>query len=116
MCQEFSNSYFGGAMLMGAYHRHYRRSDLFLVRLWTEDGEDAPDPTSLRSDVQDSNIEVWRGKVQRVGDGEAYRFNGLEGLTEALLAMLSHASSGGDHNKHPASITDSNDLTDQSAR
>jgi hypothetical protein len=61
---------------MGTHHR-YRRSDLFLVRLWTEDADD------------DGGQVQWRGKVQRVVDGEAHQFSDWQGLSELLMAMLS---------------------------
>ena len=61
--------------------RSYRRSDLFLVRLWAEEAGDAVGSAG-------SNLE-WRGKVQRVTDGESHQFNDWQNLAEVLLAMLS---------------------------
>lgn len=61
---------------MGTHHR-YRRSDLFLVRLWTEDAPDS-----------NGKLE-WRGKVQRVVDGESHQFSNLQDLADLLQAMLS---------------------------
>ena len=59
-------------------HRHLRRSDLFLLRLWSEaGGEDG------------LGEPMWRGKVQRVVDGEARPFSDLEDLLATLVAMLS---------------------------
>ncbi len=62
---------------METRHRQ-RRSDLFLVRLWTEGGDDG------------SGKVEWHGKVQHVVDGEAHPFSGWQGLIELLLAMLSN--------------------------
>jgi hypothetical protein len=53
------------------------RTDLFLLRVWAED-------------VHGRNGEVaWRGKVQRVADGETHLFSDWQGLVALLLAMLS---------------------------
>lgn len=58
-------------------HRHYKGSNLFLVRLWAKDmGEEI---TDIR----------WRGKVLRVLDGESHEFSSLQGLVDVLLAMVS---------------------------
>jgi hypothetical protein len=56
--------------------RHLRRTDLFLVRLWADD---------------DSEVEgqrEWRGRVQRVVNGETYEFEGWNGLVDHLAAMF----------------------------
>lgn len=62
---------------MGA-HDHYKRADLFLVRLWTKEARDGS-----------STIE-WRGKVQRIVDGESRQFSSPQGLVDSLQAMLSN--------------------------
>ena len=61
--------------------RSYRRSNLFLVRLWAEEAGDTADSGG-------GNVE-WRGKVQRVTDGESHQFRDWQSLAEVLLAMLS---------------------------
>lgn len=61
--------------------RRYRRANLFLLRLWLEDAMDST-----------GKIE-WRGKVQRVVDGESHHFSDWQGLNEWLMAMLSHPGS-----------------------
>ncbi len=62
---------------MGTRHQP-RRSDLFLVRLWAEDAADG------------SGKVEWRGKVQRVVDGESRQFSGWQDLVDVLLTMLLH--------------------------
>lgn len=60
---------------MGADDR-YKRSDLFLLRIRAKD-------------VPNGSGKVeWRGKVQRVVDGESHQFSSLQGLVDLLLAML----------------------------
>ena len=56
--------------------RHYKRSDLFLVRVWEEASDDG------------TGKPEWHGKVQRVVDGEVHQFAGWADLTEALQSML----------------------------
>ena len=73
---------------MGAY-RHQRRIDLFLVRVWREDVDDAEDAdgeSGGRSDIGGKT--EWCGRVQRVVDGESHQFSGWQGLTDLLLAMI----------------------------
>jgi hypothetical protein len=55
--------------------RRYRRSDLFLVRIWTE----------VRSDGS-GHLEK-HGRVQRVVDGETHHFDDWPTLIELLVAM-----------------------------
>ena len=55
-------------------HRHLGRSDLFLVRLWTEN-------TATGS-------ELAHGKVQRAVSGEADYFDDWQGLLDRLRAMV----------------------------
>jgi hypothetical protein len=54
--------------------RHRGRSDLFLVRLWTED-------TATGS-------ELAHGKVQRAVNGETNHFDDWQGLLDGLRAMV----------------------------
>ena len=65
--------------------RRPRHTDLFLLRVWTRPSGDGGDGTE------------WRGKVQRVVDGEAHQFDGWQALVETLLSMLPERSgaSGG---------------------
>ena len=60
----------------------YRRTDLFLVRLWFKDSDDGSN-----AGIDSGQIE-WHGKVQRVVDGEAHQFSSLQGLVDVLLVML----------------------------
>jgi hypothetical protein len=62
--------------------RHYKRTDLFLVRLWPEESEDGSTAGN------DSGQVEWHGKVQRVVDGESHPFRSLPGLVDVLLIML----------------------------
>jgi hypothetical protein len=64
-------------------HRRLRRSDLFLLRLWSEAREgEQREPT-------------WHGKIQRVVDGETRQFSDWDALLAILAAMLSQGSSDG---------------------
>jgi hypothetical protein len=65
--------------------RHRKRTELFLVRVWTEEEMAAPEPDS----AGDSKKVVRGGRVQRVVDGESHQFNDWAGLTNLLVAMLS---------------------------
>jgi hypothetical protein len=79
---------------MGTRH-HYRRSDLFLLRMWSEEAADAS-----------GNIE-WRGKVQRVVDGEAHTFEDWQGLVRLLCQMLpERVARDSDAERHWESSTD----------
>jgi hypothetical protein len=72
--------------------RRYRRSNLFLVRLWATDGGDNhadDDDRDGSSDEKRSSSVGWRGKVQRVTDGETHQFSSLQGLMDLLQEMLS---------------------------
>ena len=55
---------------------HFRRSGLFLVRIWAEQTEDGT-----------GQVE-YHGKVQRVADGEAHQFHDRADLLKLLAAML----------------------------
>jgi hypothetical protein len=67
---------------MGIRHR-YRRTDLFLVRVWRDrTGDGAHDGDYM------GRVEV-RGKVQRVVSGEAYPFYSWQRLAELLREMVS---------------------------
>jgi hypothetical protein len=63
-----------------AAHPRYRRTGLFLLRMWVDRAGD---------DTQSNDSVHWRGKVQRVVDGEVHQFSTLEDLAGILLAMLS---------------------------
>lgn len=53
---------------------HHRRSDLFLVRMWTEE--------------TDTGSQLAHGKVQRAVSGEAHHFDDWQGLLDRLRAMV----------------------------
>ena len=61
--------------------RHLKHTDLFLVRFWTEEPESRSESTEAAP--------VWRGRVQRVVDGESREFKDWEALVGTLGAMLS---------------------------
>jgi hypothetical protein len=62
--------------------RHeYRRSGLFLVRVWAEASEEG-----------DGSVE-WYGKVQSVVDGRSREFQGENDLFKQLAAMLPNRDS-----------------------
>lgn len=63
-------------------HRHLRRSDLFLLRLWAEEGRGR------------QGALVWRGKLQRVVDGESHQFDDLQHMLDLLAAMLAEQREG----------------------
>lgn len=68
-------------------HR-YRRTDLFLVRVWTQDEGSAGD--------SDGNPKArCYGRVQRVVSGEARQFDNWQALLDALNAMLLPSSRAG---------------------
>ena len=60
-----------------AGYPHYRREDLFLVRLAPRPGPDGGGPIG------------WHGKVQRAIDGESHPFQSLEELLSVLQQMVS---------------------------
>ena len=72
-------------------YRFIRRTDLFLVRVWrevpAEQGDDEVRGTG-------GGTTKWRGKVQRVVDGESHRFDNWQGLVDSLLVMLSENEGG----------------------
>ncbi len=78
---------------MNTYRKRYlRRTDLFLVRVWTEDAialVEADQTGNGRNSVSGADQDEWSGSVQRVVDGEACQFKGLQSLVDTLLAMLS---------------------------
>ena len=62
--------------------RHHRRTDLYLVRVWTDEPE-----ATLEGTENDGKLPC-KGRVQRVVDGESYSFDNWQGLTDVLLALL----------------------------
>ena len=82
---------------------HSRRSDLFLVRLWTTDASEEPGDTKWdggtyrgRADSIEKSASgparKWWGKVQRAVSGESHEFADLQGLLELLKTMLSEST------------------------
>ena len=57
--------------------RNAERTDLFLVRVWTQNSPDG------------SGISLCGGKVQRAVSGESRHFEDWKGLTDLLLEMVS---------------------------
>ena len=67
-------------------YRYLRRTDLFLVRVWRE----VPGGPSVDEGSGTGGSKIkWRGKVQRVVDGEALQFDDWQGLVDSLQVMLS---------------------------
>jgi hypothetical protein len=62
-------------------------SQLFLVRLWTEQGSEGSDESKGEGEGSDSRIE-WCGKLQHVVSGALCYFDGLSALPEALEKMI----------------------------
>jgi hypothetical protein len=56
--------------------RNAERTDLFLVRVWTQNSPDG------------SGISLCGGKVQWAVSGESHNFEDWKGLTELLLEMV----------------------------
>ncbi len=67
--------------------RHSRRTDLFLVRIWTG-------PT-----MDGSGESQWHGRVQRTVNGETHTFDSRQGLIEKLNTMISAAEATSDASK-----------------
>lgn len=61
-------------------YSHLRRSELFLVRMWTENS-DGSGPHAC-------------GKVQRAVSGETSQFDDLQGLLDRLRAMVANDKQG----------------------
>ncbi len=71
-------------------HQHQDRSQLFLVRLWAEQGrEESSDRVSPNAE------KAWHGRVQHIVSGEAHSFHDWSTLVDLLLTML--PSVGGEH-------------------
>jgi hypothetical protein len=62
--------------------RHLKRTDLFLIRMWTEE------VTETREGKDEGGV-AWRGKVQRVVDGETYQFDSWPALVDLLQVLVS---------------------------
>ena len=74
--------------------RHFTRTCLFLVRIWTTGAEGiAGDDANIsgEGEVESGGKVEWRGTVQRAVDGEAHRFSDWQGLVDSLLVMLADA-------------------------
>lgn len=58
--------------------RHIKHTDLFIIRVWTQDSEEP------------GNLSIsWRGKIQRVVDGESREFRDWQALVDTLRSMIS---------------------------
>ena len=76
--------------------RYLRRTDLFLVRMWTDTAWPEGPATRVYAKglgvapttTDASGHGEWSGSVQRVVDGEARHFTGWQSLVDTLLAML----------------------------
>lgn len=73
-------------------HQDLDRSQLFLVRLWTEQGREESGDSSNSNVSSSPNAEIeWHGRVRHIVSGEAYSFHDWPTLVDLLLAMLSPA-------------------------
>ena len=80
-------------MNSGRQHRHFTRTDLFLVRIWTKGAEGITGDNidvSGESGGEGAGKLEWRGTVQRAVDGEAHQFSSWQGLQDLLVVMLSN--------------------------
>ena len=65
---------------------NHGNSQLFLLRLWLEEGSRA---ISEKTSLDRGDIELeWHGKVQHVVRGEAQAFTSWEGMIACIEAML----------------------------
>ena len=69
-------------------------SQLFLVRLWTEESSEGGDESNGDGGGSDSRIE-WCGKLQHVVSGQAQYFRGWPTLIDLLLEMSGADAPGG---------------------
>lgn len=72
-------------------HQHQDRSQLFLVRLWAQEGLDNED-------------KAWQGKLQHLVSGASWRFDGLSNLPEALEKMIEQEEGSPDPDVREASL------------
>ena len=80
-------------MNSGHLHRHFTRTDLFLVRIWTKGAEGSfSDEANFggESEGEDAGKLEWQGSVQRAVDGEVHQFSSWQGLLDLLAEMLSN--------------------------
>jgi len=73
--------------------RRRRRSDLFLVRVWSEDAKPGGEiemkgADSTSREAAGPELE-WHGRVQRVTDGESHPFDSRQDLLDILNSMIS---------------------------
>jgi len=66
-------------------HKQRQASQLFLVRLWTDEGEGQD---NRESDSSEQISRHLHGKAQHVITGEAHNFSDWAGLVDILLAMM----------------------------
>lgn len=59
----------------------YKRTNLFLVRVWCDDVDED-------GNAAGSPSRTWHGKVQRTVSGEEHSFGAKEELIEVLEAMI----------------------------
>ena len=63
----------------------YKRTNLFLLRVWCDDAEETENE---KAEEQEGPCRMWHGIVQRTVSGEAHGFDGKEELIAVLEAML----------------------------
>ncbi len=67
----------------------YKRTNLFLLRMWCDDPGPSPGPDPDINGTEDERSgPKWHGRVQRTVSGEAHNFEGKEALIEVLETML----------------------------
>ena len=63
----------------------YKRTNLFLLRVWCDD---ADENENAQSDRGEEPYRMWHGIVQRTVSGEAHSFEGKADLIEIIESMI----------------------------
>lgn len=68
-------------MSMSDSSSKYKRTNLFLLRVWCDDADE-------NGDDDEAPCRVWHGRVQRTVSGEAHSFEAKDDLIAVLESML----------------------------
>jgi len=82
--------------------RQLRRTDLFLVRVWRDLGNEGASgiaETGISTEGDEGRTRhdaghAWHGQVRRVSNGESLQFDSLGTLLDVLTAMLEGSGDG----------------------
>jgi hypothetical protein len=77
---------------MPASRFNYKRTNLFLLRVWCED--DNANTNGEKGEEGEGPGLKWHGRLQRTVSGESHSFDGKDALIEALESMLYKERSG----------------------